>query len=128
IAADTFMAANWLTDGRYPIAINADRSRIDELQASGIGKEIEFFKFSGESTLTRGVSVLRHNPSPNATKVFLHWLLSKEGATSFSESIQQNVRRKDVPVFDESMLVDWDELDKYSLQGTEKGGEHVLEV
>ena len=126
---DKFQATNWLADGRYPIAFGADRPRIEELNAAGIGKDITLYRFEDSSaTLSRGVSVLKNSPSPNATKVYLDWMLSKEGMTVYSEAFEMNVRRKDVPVIDPAGMIDWDKLDQYSLQGTEKGMEDILKV
>jgi iron(III) transport system substrate-binding protein len=40
--------------------------------------------------------VLKHAPHPNATKVFVNWLLSKEGQTVFTKAMGQPTRRFDV--------------------------------
>jgi len=48
---------------------------------------------------TRGVgavTVIKNPPHPNATKVFVNWLLSKEGQEVFGKSIGQATRRLDV--------------------------------
>lgn len=127
-ADDKFTATNWLADGRYPIAVGADKSRIDELQEAGIGTEIERLSFPGLSTLARGVSVFNNNPSPNATKVFLHWFLSHDGQKAYATSLKWNSRRKDVDVVDEEVRIDWADYNNYSLQGTEAGADDVMKV
>ena len=40
--------------------------------------------------------ILKHAPHPNATKVFVNWLLSKEGQTIFTKAMGQPTRRFDV--------------------------------
>ena len=40
--------------------------------------------------------ILKHAPHPNATKVFVNWLLSKEGQTIFTNAMGQPTRRFDV--------------------------------
>jgi iron(III) transport system substrate-binding protein len=42
------------------------------------------------------VAILRNAPHPNATKVFVNWLLSKEGQTIFTNAMGQPTRRFDV--------------------------------
>jgi ABC-type Fe3+ transport system substrate-binding protein len=42
------------------------------------------------------VTIVKNPPHPNATKVFINWLLSKEGQETFSKAIGQATRRLDV--------------------------------
>jgi iron(III) transport system substrate-binding protein len=42
------------------------------------------------------LAILRNAPHPNATKVFVNWLLSKEGQTTFTNAMGQPTRRFDV--------------------------------
>ncbi len=42
------------------------------------------------------LAILRNAPHPNATKVFVNWLLSKEGQTIFTNAMGQPTRRFDV--------------------------------
>jgi iron(III) transport system substrate-binding protein len=42
------------------------------------------------------LAILRNAPHPNATKVFVNWLLSKEGQTIFTKAMGQPTRRFDV--------------------------------
>ncbi len=125
---DQSIAANWVVDGRYPIGIGLDRPRLQELQSAGLGKSIERLDFPGQSTLSRGMSVFRNNPSPNATKVFVDWVLSDEGQTSYALNRHQNSRKKGIEPGDTDLLIDWSQYDKYSLQGTEKGSDQVMKV
>jgi ABC-type Fe3+ transport system substrate-binding protein len=43
------------------------------------------------------ISVLKQNPHPNATIVFLNWLLTREGQAVFSQSLRMPSARVDVP-------------------------------
>ncbi|MBP1154918.1 MULTISPECIES: extracellular solute-binding protein [unclassified Paenibacillus] len=56
-------------------------------------KDLSFTSVGGSSP-----AVFKEPPHPNATKVFLNWVLSKEGQTLISEKLKNNSRRKDVPV------------------------------
>ena len=42
------------------------------------------------------LAVLKNAPHPNASKVFVNWLLSKEGQTVFTKALGQPTRRFDV--------------------------------
>jgi iron(III) transport system substrate-binding protein len=60
-------------------------------------KPLPFFK---EGTYISGgsgsLSVIKNQPHPNAAKVFVNWLLSKEGQEVFSKALGQATRRLDV--------------------------------
>jgi ABC-type Fe3+ transport system substrate-binding protein len=42
------------------------------------------------------VAVMRNAPHPNAAKVYINWLLSKEGQELYSRALTQGTRRLDV--------------------------------
>jgi ABC-type Fe3+ transport system substrate-binding protein len=46
---------------------------------------------AGSALLVQGA------PHPNAAKVFLNWLLSRDGQTAYSTTVEQASRRTDVP-------------------------------
>ena len=51
-----------------------------------------YYAASGSGNL----AILRNVSHPNATKVFVNWLLSKEGQTAFTKAMGQPTRRFDV--------------------------------
>jgi iron(III) transport system substrate-binding protein len=51
-----------------------------------------FYAASGSGNVT----LIKNAPHPNAAKVFLNWLLSKEGQTAFTKALGQPSRRFDV--------------------------------
>lgn len=52
-------------------------------------------------------------PDPNATKVFVNWLLTREVQTRISQSVRRNSRRLDVPAVDPETRPDPARLDEY---------------
>lgn len=48
------------------------------------------------ATGSANLAILKNAPHPNAAKVFVNWLLSKEGQTAFSKALGQPTRRLDV--------------------------------
>ena len=51
-----------------------------------------FYASSGSGNL----AIIKNSAQPNAAKVFINWLLSKEGQTAFTQALGQPTRRLDV--------------------------------
>ncbi|HEY7218215.1 MAG TPA: extracellular solute-binding protein [Candidatus Binatia bacterium] len=88
----------WIAQGKYPVHL-APGTIMYQLEKRGLKfGVIPAFKDYG-SYLTPGfgsVMVMNKSPHPNAGKVFLNWLLSKEGQTAFSMGMGYVSRRIDV--------------------------------
>ena len=48
------------------------------------------------TTGSGAVTIIKNPPHPNATRVFVNWLLSKEGQETFGKAMGQPTRRLDV--------------------------------
>jgi iron(III) transport system substrate-binding protein len=88
----------WVAQGKYPVHL-APGTVMYQLEKRGLKfGVIPAFKDYG-SYLTPGfgsVMVMNKSPHPNAGKVFLNWLLTKEGQTVFSTGMGYVSRRVDV--------------------------------
>jgi ABC-type Fe3+ transport system substrate-binding protein len=51
------------------------------------------------------LAVIKNAPHPNATKVFVNWLLSREGQETYQKALGEPTRRLDVPVPKEAYAV-----------------------
>jgi len=90
----------WIARGRYPIMFNPDSTTLPQLRQEGlnIGTLPEFKDYGTYVTPGFGsVSLVNEAPHPNAAKVFLNWLLTKDGQTAYSTALRQASRRLDVP-------------------------------
>jgi ABC-type Fe3+ transport system substrate-binding protein len=91
----------WLARGRYAIIVAPSEFTATGLKAKGLPLELlgaEQFKEGSYLTAGNGsVALLSRMPHPNAAKVFLNWLLSREGQTLMSQSLGYVSRRLDVP-------------------------------
>ena len=93
--------AEAVVQGQYPIGIGGD-AEIKSLRAKGAGKNvhpIEEGKF-GVGDLSVGVgavALIDPAPHPNAAKVYINWLLSREGQDAWFRGADLNSRRVDVP-------------------------------
>ena len=115
IVKDPRQQMDWLASGRYPITIGMPTIAFVEYEQRGASTE-GFNKMMGPRTWTQGVGgvqVLASPPHPNATKVFVNWLLTRDVQARIMKVVKINSRRRDVPLGDPSVAVDYSRLDEY---------------
>jgi ABC-type Fe3+ transport system substrate-binding protein len=90
--------------GIHPLVLN-------EFVRDGLANHIKPLYFPGGGTSGGEILVIFNKaPHPNAGKLFANWLLTKEGQTVWSKSLNINSARLDVPVIDPGVApgkVDW---------------------
>lgn len=100
IMEDDRTAATWLAQGRYPICICSDL-QTDRLIREGLPlKAIEGGQLKEGTHVTSAfanLSIPSLTPHPNAARLYINWILSKEGGTLFSQSTGDPSMRLDVP-------------------------------
>jgi ABC-type Fe3+ transport system substrate-binding protein len=102
-AEDQRQMVEWVARGKYPIGIGLVESFLVVLREKGVGKNVTpledpataRFWTSGNS----GIGVFDRAPHPNATKILVNWLLSRNGQIEWTKTAN-NSRRVDVPAFD----------------------------
>ncbi len=86
--------------GKYAIGIDAPIEFIlPEFLDQGLGKNLKFLELDNVEHVSGGNDVLflfNRAPHPNAAKVFINWVLSKEGSATWSKLVGTNSRRVDV--------------------------------
>jgi iron(III) transport system substrate-binding protein len=90
----------WVARGRYPMLFGGSDGVIDQLLEEGVKAEVlPDLKELGTyiSASFGSVVLINRAPHPNAAKVFINWLLSKDGQTTYSTAMGQASRRLDVP-------------------------------
>lgn len=94
-------ALEWVASGKYPINLATSTRQATELIAKGLPIELAKAALLKEGTwLTPGgsaVMVVNGAPHPNAVKVYLDWLLSREAQLAHSKAIDHKSLRVDVP-------------------------------
>jgi iron(III) transport system substrate-binding protein len=88
----------WIAQGKYPLHL-APGTVMYQLEKRGLkfGVVSEFKDYGAYLTPGFGSAMLVNRaPHPNAAKVFLNWLLTKEGQTAFSKGMGYVSRRTDV--------------------------------
>lgn len=87
--------------GNYPIALGMDRTDLEQFAREGLTANVEPLDSDSAAgrRLTGGygnATLVNRAPHPNAAKMYLNWLLSKEGQTAWTEATGSNSRRLDV--------------------------------
>mgnify|MGYP001612553833 CR=1 FL=1 len=87
-----------LIRGQYPVGIGLHPHILAEFKAQGVGKEVTYLNLDEADYVTSdSVFLFNRAPHPNAAKLFINWVLSREGATAWSTNVGTNSRRSDVP-------------------------------
>lgn len=108
IIRDTRLTAEWVARGKYPMVIGAYKQGVSEFLAAGA--PLKYQKVAEGALISASGGMLGRingGPNPNATTVFVNWLLSKEGQTLFSKTYGFPSARRDVPTegLDPALLI-----------------------
>jgi ABC-type Fe3+ transport system substrate-binding protein len=98
ITRDSRQRADGLARGQYPIALVPGSADVQKLQADGFPVEVVVLEDApGFTSGAFGVSVLvKGAPHPNAAKLFVNWIASKEGLEVYSRTQAEVGMRKDL--------------------------------
>src|SRR6266481_7810475 len=105
VSRDIRQMVDWVAHGKYAIAALQNADRLDIWDAKSKGLPIDAFRTDrfkeGGFVGSGGGNIMLINPSPhpNATRVFLNWLLSREGQIAFQKLVEtgRNSMRIDIP-------------------------------
>jgi iron(III) transport system substrate-binding protein len=106
MSADLRQAVDWLASGRFALYMPSQGSGIVKAKNQGLPVDqfpIYHFKEGVNLSSAFGsLALMNRAPHPNAAKVFIDWLLSREGQTLFEGVMSvsgdaRNSRRVDVP-------------------------------
>lgn len=100
ITKDPRQQIDWLSSGRYPIAYGLPNAPLVEYAQSG-GRIADFTPIPGLRVWSPGVGGIQipsKGPHPNATKVFVNWLLTRDVQARISKAVKLNSLRNDVPL------------------------------
>ena len=86
--------------GQYALGLGVVPGIYEEMKAQGLGKSLReiFIPEAMSAAIGHQAWVLAKMPHPNATKLFLNWLLTKDAQASWAKNVENNSRRLDVPV------------------------------
>jgi iron(III) transport system substrate-binding protein len=108
ISTDARQLTEFMVRGRGVIGFGAvDRVIIEDFKSQGQGTNIQINPIKETEYLNAGSTMLwlvTKAPHPNMAKLFVNWVLTKDGSTVFSKNIGFDSRRNDVPVIDQDGL------------------------
>ncbi|MEK7215687.1 MAG: extracellular solute-binding protein, partial [Chloroflexota bacterium] len=93
-----------LIRGQFPIGLGVTKPVLQQFLDQGVGQQVKFVDLPPATyiTYTNAIWYLDRAPHPNASKLFVNWLLTKEGQSAWAEHTQINSLRTDVPPQDPS--------------------------
>jgi iron(III) transport system substrate-binding protein len=98
ISRDSRQAVQWLAQGNYPILVGPSSTQLDNLMRRGYPVTVVEPQ-DAPGVLTGGwgtLCLVNKAPHPNAAKLYINWLASREGQEAFSKASQQLSLRTDV--------------------------------
>jgi iron(III) transport system substrate-binding protein len=101
VLRDYAQEVNMLGQGRYSVGLGLSDSLAEQRAKQGVPVEIvdirQLKEGSDTSPASGGLSIFNRAPHPNAAKVYINWLLSKEGQTIYARATGYISNRLDVP-------------------------------
>ena len=98
---DDRQVLEWAAHGKYAVIIAPNELNVTELKSRGLPLEsvgAEKFKEGSYLTTANGsVALIDRPPHPNAAKLYVNWLLSRDGQTQWTRLSGYLSRRLDVP-------------------------------
>ena len=98
---DYAQEVNMLGQGRYSVGLGFSDSLAEQRAKQGVPVEIvdirQLKEGSDISPASGGLSIFNRAPHPNAAKIYINWLLSKEGQTMNARATGYISNRLDVP-------------------------------
>lgn len=100
LTRDGRLQAEWLVRGKYSLAVSMNSADLYPFIQMGLpAKWTELMKEGTHASAVEGsIIILDRAPHPNATIVFLNWLLGKEGQTVWTTASGLASRRLDAPM------------------------------
>ena len=94
LSRDRNQLTEFMVRGRYPIAIGLNVLALQDFQAHGVGKNIKTVLLPEMDYQASGSAVwlLNRAPHPNAAKVLINWLLTREAQAAWAKELQTNSR------------------------------------
>ncbi len=98
ISRDRRQLTDWLLRGTYPISFGPEDGEIERLGKEGLPVIAIYGLEDMPGSLSGGdqVGLFNHAPHPNAARVFVNWIASKEGNEIFGRALKMVPARDDV--------------------------------
>lgn len=130
LSTDKRQFTEWVVRGRYPIGIGVVDPYLAPFLSQGLAADVGNLTTNVQvvTTGSGNLHILANNPNPNATKVFVNWLLSKETQTEWAKVARTNSRRADVPPGSPETLPAAENIGNYSDFNAEVGNQEMQDT
>ena len=121
LSRDYRQQMEWLARGDYAIAIGHHNGIFKEFAEKGLPLALltanDVKEANYVTAAVAGLGLVNRGPNPNAAKVYINWLLSKDTQTKWSRISGFWSRRRDVPQdhLDPAIIPDENKIDSYQL-------------
>ena len=94
LSRDRNQLTEFMVRGRYPIAIGLNALALQDYQAKGVGKSIKTHLLPELDYQASGsvLWLVNRAPHPNAARVLINWLLTKDAQAAWARELQTNSR------------------------------------
>ena len=99
VARDQRQLLDWVASGKSHIYLFATSSDVDDAERKGLPVRTLYGR-AEEGYMSGGfghVALINKGPHPNAAKVFINWLLSRDGQVQWQKKSDNNSLRMDIP-------------------------------
>ena len=97
LSRDTRQITEFMVRGRFPIAMGVSSVVLKDFEKQGLGKNLKLTflpEIDYQSTGSSGTMwLLSKAPHPNAARVFINWLLTKDAQIPWAKEVETNSRR-----------------------------------
>ncbi len=94
LTRDIRQATNWLATGKFSICLVCSTTDVKRAKSQGLPVEVFYFGpiegVAGLAASGGSVSLMNKAPHPNAARVFINWLLSREGQITAQRALAEN--------------------------------------
>jgi iron(III) transport system substrate-binding protein len=99
ISRDRRQLTDWVIRGTYPIVFNADDEQVEKMRREGEPLQTIYALSDLPPSTTSGsglLAMVKNAPHPNAAKVFVNWMASKEGVETYARARGLATTRNDI--------------------------------
>ncbi|HEX6511131.1 MAG TPA: extracellular solute-binding protein [Chloroflexota bacterium] len=98
VTRDQRQLAEWVIRNRYPIGVGVAPTDLTQFQNDGLRFNVKGLDFPRKLSMgSGGIQLINRAPHPNATRLYLNWLLSAKAQALIAKTAGVNSRRLDVP-------------------------------
>lgn len=98
-SSDERQMMDWVASGKYPVHLFAKGANLDRAKGQGLPvEELLSRKEAGSVGTGSGhIAFFKNSPHPNAARLYINWILSREGQLAYQKITKDNSLRMDIP-------------------------------